>query len=590
MEDTFGTFLMDESSSSAATASAKDADHGWQKVTYAKRQRRPQNAADPERHRPNGLPLAGDRPHVFASVEQKAQERRRALEAAAAAAAEAGAGVPRSRTAAVAASDDDDDDSGAEAPHGGQENGEAAKKVKLKKPKKPKVTVQEAAAKIDAADLGAFLVDVSVSYESQQDIQLMRFADYFARSFSPVSGSQFPWTKMFKESPVSKIIDIPLCHISESVYKASVDWIAQKSTDALGDFVFWCLDAILADLASQQAAAKGSKKSVQLSPAKAQVAIFVVLAMTIRRKPDILINFLSRLRENPKYQGQDKLPVIVWAIAQASQGDLVIGMYLWAHYLLPLICGKPSGNPQSRDLLLQLVERFLSGPKARPILLNGAVRKGERLIPPVALDLLMRATFPSPSARVKATERFEAVYPTLKELALAGSPGTKATKQAAQQLLPAAVKAMQENNPELTREATDIFIWCLIQNADCYKQWEKLHLENVGASVAVLRKLSSEWKVYSTKLSPPDALREMLKHLRAKNEEALAGVVDSSKQASIKDADKYCKVILGRLTRGFGCLKGGVCVLLLAVAVGFAVSPNMDSWDWNKIHATFGSF
>ena len=66
---------------------------------------------------------------------------------------------------------------------------------------------------------------------------------------------------------------IPLCHISESVYKASVDWIAQKSTDALGDFVFWCLDAILADLASQQAAAKGSKKSVQLSPAKAQVNI-----------------------------------------------------------------------------------------------------------------------------------------------------------------------------------------------------------------------------------------------------------------------------------------------------------------------------
>ncbi|EHA8591961.1 hypothetical protein COCNU_contig69131079G000010 [Cocos nucifera] len=190
---------------------------------------------------------------------------------------------------------------------------------------------------------------------------------------------------------------------------------------------------------------------------------------------------------------------------------------------------------------------------------------------------------------MQATERLEVVYPTLKELALAGSPGTKATKQAAQQLLPAAVKAMQENNPELTREATDIFIWCLTQNADCYKQWEKLHLENVDASVAVLRKLSSEWKVYSTKLSPPDALREMLKHLRAKNEEALAGVVDSSKQASIKDADKHCKVILGRLTRGLGCLKGGVCVLLLAVAVGFAVSPNMDSWDWNKIHATFGS-
>lgn len=160
MEDTFGTFLVDESSSSAAAASAKDPDHGWQKVTYAKRQRRPQNAADLERHRANGLLLAGDRPHVFASVEQKAQERRRALEAEAA--AEAGAGAFRSRAAAAPVSDDDDDDSGAEAPHGGPENGEAAKKGKQKKPRKPKVTVQEAAAKIDAVDLGAFLVDVSV--------------------------------------------------------------------------------------------------------------------------------------------------------------------------------------------------------------------------------------------------------------------------------------------------------------------------------------------------------------------------------------------------------------------------------------------
>jgi hypothetical protein len=43
----------------------------------------------------------------------------------------------------------------------------------------------------------------------------------------------------------------------------------------------------------------------------------------------------------------------------------------------------------------------LSSPKARTILLNGAVKKGERLVPPSALELLMRVTFPVPSARVK---------------------------------------------------------------------------------------------------------------------------------------------------------------------------------------------
>jgi len=45
--------------------------------------------------------------------------------------------------------------------------------------------------------------------------------------------------------------------------------------------------------------------------------------------------------------------------------------------------------------------RILSVPKARSILLNGAVRKGERLVPPASFDLFMRATFPVSSARVK---------------------------------------------------------------------------------------------------------------------------------------------------------------------------------------------
>lgn len=50
-----------------------------------------------------------------------------------------------------------------------------------------------------------------------------------------------------------------------------------------------------------------------------QVAIFIVLAMTLRRKPDVLISLLPVIRETPKYQGQDKLPVIAWLIAQVSR-------------------------------------------------------------------------------------------------------------------------------------------------------------------------------------------------------------------------------------------------------------------------------
>jgi hypothetical protein len=47
--------------------------------------------------------------------------------------------------------------------------------------------------------------------------------------------------------------------------------------------------------------------------------MFVVLAMVLRRKPDALVNVLPTLRESSKCQGQDKLVVIVWMIAQVTE-------------------------------------------------------------------------------------------------------------------------------------------------------------------------------------------------------------------------------------------------------------------------------
>ena len=37
--------------------------------------------------------------------------------------------------------------------------------------------------------------------------------------------------------------------------------------------------------------------------------------MVLRRKPDVLLSLAPIIKENPKYQGQDKLPVIVWMIS-----------------------------------------------------------------------------------------------------------------------------------------------------------------------------------------------------------------------------------------------------------------------------------
>ncbi|XP_021896369.1 uncharacterized protein LOC110813504, partial [Carica papaya] len=435
--------------------------------------------------------------NVFHSLDQKAEDRRRRiLEAQRAAAASDPKSVapPRSRRRSRDYDDDDDDDdddSDAEIAAGKEDGKEGeVKKVKTKKPKKPKVTVAEAAAKIDITDLAAFLAEVSGSYGDQQEIQLMRFADYFGRAFSGVPASQFPWLKIFRESTLAKMADIPLSHISDAVYKTSVDWINQHSIEALGSFVLWCLDSTILDLASQQTGGKGSKKGVQQASSKSKVI---------------------------------------------SHFDCPFCYFLY-------------------------------------VLLNFAA--------------LTWSIFNFSECVVQQT--FEAIYPTLKEVALAGSPGSKAMKQVSQQIFSFAIKAAGESIPELSKEAAGIAIWCLIQNADCCKLWDKVYRDNIEASVVILKKLSEEWKVHSNKLSPLEPLRETIKNFRRKNEKEMVGGADSTDQAVYRDADKYCKLVLGKLSRGNGCMKS-MAFLAIALAVGAALlsSPNMESLDLKKLSVLF---
>ncbi|WZZ40290.1 hypothetical protein YC2023_036549 [Brassica napus] len=61
---------------------------------------------------------------------------------------------------------------------------------------------------------------------------------------------------------------------------------------------------------------------------KSQVGMFVALAIVLRCKPEALTSVLPTLREDPKYQGHDKLPLTVWMIAQTAKGDLCLGLDL----------------------------------------------------------------------------------------------------------------------------------------------------------------------------------------------------------------------------------------------------------------------
>ena len=73
------------------------------------------------------------------------------------------------------------------------------------------------------------------------------------------------------------------------------------------------------------------------------------------------------------------------------------------------------------------------------------------------------------------------------------------------------------------------------------------------------------------------------------NEKVLAAGADATRQTLYRDAEKYCKIILGRVSRRHGCM---TCltftVIALAVGVVF-ISPNMESWDLKKLSAVLNS-
>ncbi|EFH58399.1 hypothetical protein ARALYDRAFT_346595 [Arabidopsis lyrata subsp. lyrata] len=148
---------------------------------------------------------------------------------------------------------------------------------------------------------------------------------------------------------------------------------------------------------------------------------------------------------------------------------------------------KNGGRPPKVIYLLAciLLISILSNPEARTILVNRAIRDGERLIPPSSFEILVRLTFPPSSARVKVTKRFEKVYPLLKEVALALESGTEGN--AVEQIFTFSLKVAGE-----AKETAAIAIWSVTENVDYFKRWEILYKEHLEASVALLRKLVDE--------------------------------------------------------------------------------------------------
>ncbi|KAL6539062.1 hypothetical protein OROMI_025388 [Orobanche minor] len=113
---------------------------------------------------------------------------------------------------------------------------------------------------------------------------------------------------------------------------------------------------------------------------------------------------------------------------------------------------------------------------------------------------------------------------------------------------------------------------------------DDIYVTNIETSVAALRKLSQEWKTLSFEQSSLEALAESLTSFRRKNAKALSDGADVARLDHFRDADKYCKAILGKFSSGrrHGCFKTMAFSAVVLLAVGAAVVyPRLDGLDWN---------
>ncbi|XP_027177369.1 transmembrane protein 214-like [Coffea eugenioides] len=432
---------------------------------------------------------------------------------------------------------------------------EAEKKKKKKKKKKERknrknqqqqqlenegraMATMETNGSAEGAELASFLSFALASNESQQlqeDTGLIKFTNHLEGVFSGVRRPpQTPWLKLFNELAADTIDR----NIPHEVRQLAVSWIQHRSNEALKATVLRALDCIVAGLEGQKAGSGGSN---------CQVVMFLVVSLILQQKPDVLVSILSIWKDNSRYHGESKLPVFVWMTMQAARGDLTLGLYIWAREMLPLLGMKSNPSPETKELVLQVVESILSVPNAKQVLVSGYVRKGERLLPASALELLLHLAFPS--APVEETDRFETIYPTLRCVAIAGVNGSDSRKQLAIQIQDLAWRAIGGGNAKLSDKATGLFVLSLYHNPECYKRWDRVYEDDVDKSVAILRKLKKLW-VY---LAPYEDLVDTLKRFRQKNEKVVlsGGKGGARRQAMFIEADEHCKELLRMVSPGW---------------------------------------
>jgi hypothetical protein len=180
-------------------------------------------------------------------------------------------------------------------------------------------------------------------------------ANFFEKTFRAV---ELPFNKILREEPLAKSVEFLLKELPQATAKKVQQWLSHRPAAAASKFVLEVLQVVMETAGGP---VSGGKKSNQPTVDKpVPVGLLIVLALVLRAHPEALLPHATIIRTNRKFQGAERLHILVWACGQAAVGSAAAGVGLWARTLLPLVEAQPTSK--SAELAMAFIDTVLPPP------------------------------------------------------------------------------------------------------------------------------------------------------------------------------------------------------------------------------------
>ncbi|BDA41059.1 hypothetical protein COCOBI_01-7140 [Coccomyxa sp. Obi] len=470
-----------------------------------------------------------------------------------------------------------------------ESEGDQSGKAKRKKRKNHKR--KTAQVPLSSYALGAAIREAKANYGADPIKQLQSVAEIFIKHYH---NSEVAFHKTLQEQPLQKVADMPLDSVPREVVEQAMAFYKEFSLPILHNFWRTLVDAMFDDL----------PESPTFPAQEPNVGLLMSLALVLRALPVVaMMHSETILQDNARYTSPERLPYLLWMLAQAAIGDVSVGVAVWVRVLLPRVLGTQRSSKKNRalpkladesaaavlgflDLCLAAVQppdepeelnlrgypkwnagTVALGPEENA-LVHGAQQgirwtsaKGkciiEPVVPPAALDAIVRLTFQSkPVLSAKNNARLHRQYERLQDLAIQGiANGAVSLPELVRLSLEAAAGAAKGGpaaEPLIVEEAARTLVKCLISASSATTDaWQASSGRQLLGSAAVLQHLAANLPLQLDNAEGHQIVLDLVQALQQKYSQMVASG-KAPLVAAAQTADGACDAVKAKMTRKTG--------------------------------------